>query len=348
MKCSNPTVVYYDHRGTRVFRSFDIVNRNPDRYAHYLKKSMSLNCGRCLICRKRRALELAHRCVLHSSLYKENCFITLTWDPEHPEYHNNFDYSEIQKFKKKLRNEYRSAYCDIQTRKLKFHYWKKIEIFNVHEYGKKGKKHWHLIVFNHDFKDKILYTENNGIKIFKSQRLRELWKYGYNTVGDVSIASAMYQAQYMEKDFKNGYVTTKKKSHSKHSGLGKPYFMEHYEQILLLGYIPINGKKMPIPRYYERLAKRHYAHYYEPSLFEDNRTRKAPFRKFGRKDQPSRRLADLYLHYRDVKDSFIKKLSEQWDQVVLEYLTSDKQPDFIKSGENQLYDLKRKIINDNF
>lgn len=40
------------------------------------------------------------RCVLHASLYKENCFITLTYDESKDGYHNNKEYADIQKFKK--------------------------------------------------------------------------------------------------------------------------------------------------------------------------------------------------------------------------------------------------------
>lgn len=332
MKCINPTLVRHDETGNAIYRSFDICQKNQHKYYHFIKNpKLVLDCGKCLICRKKRAIELAHRCVLHASLYGHNCFITLTWDENHPEYHNNLDYTEIQKFKKRLQS----------------HVWRKhkqrIKIFNVHEYGKNGKKHWHLLIFNYDFTDKILHKKD----VYTSEELKKLWPYGLNSVGDVTTASAMYQAQYMEKDFKNGYVTSNKKSHSKHSGLARPYFERHYEQILQLGYVPIDGRKMPIPRYFQKLAKRHWAYYFDPDLFKDFPHRKAEFRPFKR-TVPNRKIALLYVQFLRQKSLHILDLEKEYNDVILQYLTTDKLPDFILSGQNKIYDLNKKQQKEDF
>ena len=195
MKCADPILCYTDEKGKRHFRHFSHASHIYKKYQH----QQVFNCGQCLFCRRKKAYELACRCVLHASLYKKNCFLTLTYDEKQDGYHNKFNYSDIQKFKKKLRQ-----YCKRQ-------FDKKIEIFDVHEYGKNGKKHWHLIIFNHDFEDKEIYTQKNNILLFTSKKLAQLWPYGFHTIGDVSEASAMYQSQYMDKDFKHGNVTTEKK-----------------------------------------------------------------------------------------------------------------------------------------
>lgn len=341
MKCIDPTIVAYDDKGKRVFRSFSKCNYNV---AFIKNAHLILNCGKCIICRKKSAFSLAMRCVLHSSLYKNNMFLTLTYDEKMESYHNNFQYEDIQKFKKRLRNEGRASYCDVGTRKLKYYYFKKIEIFNVHEYGKNGKKHWHLIVFNHEFEDQ----ERNGkTGYLTSKRLLTLWPFGHHTIGDVTTASAMYQAQYMEKDFKNNYVTSAKRSHSKHSGIGRPYFLKHYSQILSLGYIPMDGKKVPIPRYFEKLAHKHYCHFYDQSYFHDTKERKAPYRPF-KAGQENQMIAELYMVYRLQKEAKIQELEKEWDSVISQFLTSKTPPDFIKSGENTLYDLQNKIQTENF
>jgi len=196
---------------------------------------MLFDCNKCLSCRRKNARELATRCVLHASSYHHNCFLTLTYDETQPGYSNNLSYSDIQKFKKRLRKE---AAKEQKT----------IEIFNVHEYGKNGKKHWHLIVFNYDFSDKEIFTYKNALPIYTSKLLEKLWPYGFNTIADVSEASAMYQAQYTQKDIKNGNNDSTKKAQSKHSGLGKPYFYSNYKQIMNLGFIPFGGKHVPLPR----------------------------------------------------------------------------------------------------
>ena len=331
MKCADPILCYTNTHGKRIFRHFS--------HASYLYKStlhqQVFKCGRCLPCRKAQAKQLATRCVLHASLHDQNCFVTLTYDETQKGYHNDLDYSEIQKFKKRLREKVRRS-----TGKL-------IKIFNVHEYGKNSKKHWHLIVFNHDFSDKELYTTKNSIPYYRSAVLEVLWPYGYHSIGDVNEASAMYQAQYMEKDFKNGNVTSSKKCKSNHSGIGRDYFLRHYRQILSLGYIPFQGRRVPLPRYFEKIADKHYSHFYDPTRFHDTPFRKRIHRPF-KEGQANKEIADLYLDYKQRKESKIADLETEWRNLISEHLTDQTEPDFIKSAQNQLYDLKRKTHQEKF
>lgn len=324
MKCADPVLCYTDTKGTRIFRNFRLSNDVFKQLPHVV-----FNCGKCISCRKKRAYELASRCVLHASLYKENCFLTLTYDEKKEGYHNRFEYKDIQDFKKRLRSHV--------TRKNK----KKIELFNVHEYGANGKKHWHLIAFNYSPEDKIFFTTSKGIPLYTSKELEKLWPYGFNTVGSVSEASAMYQAQYMEKDFEHRNVHTSRRSHSKHSGLGKPYFLNNYRQILELGFIPLNGAKLPIPRYFQKIAHKHFCHYYDQSAFVNTRERKALYRPF-KKEKPIRLMADLYLTFKERKEEHTLDLIEEWETVISQYLTTKDKPDFIKSAENYLHDLRNK------
>ena len=324
MKCADPVLCYTDSKGNRKFRHFSLSS-----YIHKISHQLVFDCGKCIFCRKKKSYELACKCVLHASLYKQNCFLTLTYDEKQDGYHNNFEYADIQKFKKRLRQ----------------HVWrtnkKRIEVFNVHEYGKNGKKHWHLIVFNHDFTDKTLYTVANGNSLYTSKALEELWPFGYNTIGDVSLGSAMYQAQYMDKDLRNGTVQNEKKSHSKHSGIGFPYFLQHYAQTLRLGYIPVDGGKLPLPRSFQKIAHKHYCHYYEQSAFHDLPWRKALYRPF-KKTAPIRELADLYIEYKKIKEEKIKQLEDEWNVFISQHVKDRSEPDFAKSGSNALYDLQNK------
>lgn len=322
MKCADPILCYLDSKGNRKFRNFSFAIRQIGGIPN---SHIVFDCGKCLTCRKKKAYELASRCVLHASLYQNNCFLTLTYDEKKEGYHNEFDYTEIQKFKKRLRRHLEP---------------KRIEIFNVHEYGKNGKKHWHLVVFNHDFADKEIHTVHNGTNLYTSEILAKLWPHGFNTIGDVSAASAMYTAQYMEKDFKNRNVGTKKKSHSKHSGIGKPYFLKNYRQLLILGYVPINGTKLPLPRLFEKTAHKHYCHFYDKQKFFDTASRKAVYRPFKLAEE-NLEIANLYVNYLEIKKEKIKELEESWNTVISQYLTTNKTPDFIKANSNALYDLQR-------
>lgn len=321
MKCFDPVLCYTTSTGQKLYRHWSLASK-------IIRQSAQLvfNCGKCLHCRKKRAFELAARCVLHASLYEQNCFLTLTYDEKQDDYHNRLQYSDIQKFKKRLRKTTTG---------------KKIEIFNVHEYGKNNKKHWHLIVFNHDFADKKVFTYKQGIPLYTADSLCRLWPYGFSTIGDVSEASAMYQSQYVQKDFKNGNLTNARKSCSRHSGIGKPYFVKHFKQLLRLGYVPVNGQKLPLPRYFEKLAHKHYAHYYETSFFFDTRERKARYRIF-KNNEADKEIADLYIAFKSNKDEKILQIAKEWDEVINKYLDDKLLPDFVQSGKNALHDQKNR------
>lgn len=341
MKCADP-VLCYTIGNSRKFRHFSLASPVAKLF-----HDLVFNCGKCIFCRKKKSYELAIRCVLHASLYQKNCFLTLTYDETQLGYHNTLAYDHIQKFKKRLRQDVNTVYYShIKTRKLKKrrvpkNYAKKIEIFNVHEYGKNGKKHWHLVVFNHDFTDKKIFTKKNEHNLYTSGVLETLWPYGFSTIGDVSEASAMYQAQYMEKDIKNRNMTNGKKSKSKHSGIGKQYFLKYYKQILTLGYIPFSGKKIPLPRYFHKISHRHYCHYYDPTAFTDILDRKRLYRPFTN-DSPNLELANLFKDYLQTRTQKIQQLTEEWENVITPYLYNHEKPDFMKSAENYLYDLNNK------
>lgn len=330
MKCMDPTLCYTNASGKNIYRHFSLANP--------LFKDMAqqvFNCGKCIFCRKRKAYELAVRCVLHSSLYKNNCFLTLTYDETKEDYHNKFQYYDIQLFKKSLR-----SHC---WRKFK----KRIEVYNVHEYGKNRKKHWHLIVFNHDFSEykdlpRQLYTVRNGNHLYTHKSLQTLWTHGYHTIGSVTEASALYQSLYAQKDLKHGISPlSSKKAHSVHKGIGAPYFKKHYAQILRLGYIPFAGKKVPIPRSFLKIADKHRCHFYEKSAFFDTDRRKRKYTPF-KQGEENRHLANLYLNFLDTKKEYIKTLEEEWELIIQKHLDTKEKPDFLLSAENALHDLAKR------
>lgn len=332
MRCADP-VLCYRSKNLKLFRHFS-ASTELFKALH----NSVYSCGRCIHCRRRRSTELAMRCVLHASLYKENCFLTLTYDESLPGYHNRFDYSDIQDFKKKLR------------RKCEYHLDKKIQVFNVHEYGRNGKKHWHLVVFNHDFSTKFketslgltLHTIRNGNNLYRSDELEALWPFGFSTIGNVTEASAMYQAQYTQKDFQYGHVNSTFKSHSKHSGIGRDFFLVHYRQILLNGFVPFCGRRAPVPRYFEKLAYRHYSHFYVPQNFFDTDERQRLFAPLP-EGQANKELADLWPLYLSSKEKSLGKLAHEWDDFIEQNLFNKEKADFQKSGDNAVYDLINRV-----
>lgn len=281
------------------------------------------DCGKCVHCRKAKSKELAMRCVLHASLYEANSFVTLTYDESHPEYNNSIlSYSHIQKFKKRLRRKIEPT---------------KIQAFNVHEYGRNGKKHWHLVIFNYDFPDKKVKFARDGYNLYTSDELTSLWPFGIHSIGDVTLASAMYQAQYTQKEFEYSHG---RKAHSKHSGIGREWFLRNYDQVLRLGYVPFEAQKVPLPRYFEKLAHKHWSHFYCPSNFFDTADRKKLYTPF-KQGEENKQIADLFVQYKKNKEILLEQKILEWNDFVNKHWLDDK-VDFQISGENRLYDLKNK------
>lgn len=142
-----------------------------------------LSCGRCIGCRLRKSLEWSIRCMHEASLWKDNVFITLTYDEK-----NNPDSlckQDFQKFMKRLR---------------KYFAPKKIRFFAGGEYGTKTKRpHYHAILFNCNFPDQRLINTNENCKYSDSKILTDLWGKGYCTIGQVTQKSAQYVAKYVVK-----------------------------------------------------------------------------------------------------------------------------------------------------
>lgn len=336
-KCIDP-VLCYDNGSSRKFCHFSLAS--PLIKALHNKV---FNCGKCVFCRKRRASELAMRCVLHASLSPYNCFLTLTYDETREGYHNNFVYKDIQDFKKRLRSYVAYQRCR-STPLCKFG---KAQIFNVHEYGKNRKKHWHLVCFNWDFSDKVFHTSNGGHVLYKSDTLSDLWSHGFCTIGDVSLGSAMYTAQYVQKDLKHGHSANEFRSHSKHSGIGKEYFLAHYDQILRLGYVPFGGQRVPVPRYFIKLAHKHWSHFFEPENFFDTRERKRLYTPF-KSGEANESIADAFVIFRNIREQVLRDVEREWSDFISRNWFNDSRTDFQKSGDNYLYDLQNKISIDRF
>lgn len=111
-------------------------------------------CGKCLECKLEYSRIWADRCMLEAKSYKDNCFITLTYDEEHcpVKEHNNklvktLVKEDLQDFIKALRNYVN--YKDGKYLKKEDSDYKIIRYYACGEYGSKNKRpHYHAILFN--------------------------------------------------------------------------------------------------------------------------------------------------------------------------------------------------------
>lgn len=249
MPCYSPLTAWtaLDHSKV-VFSSSKALN--PDH-------PLSLPCGQCIGCRLERSRQWAIRCLHESQLYKENAFITLTFN---------------QETLKKRGNPYTVRLRDFQLfmKRLRKNTGRKIRFFHCGEYGDKNRRpHYHACLFNYDFPDKKLWSTQNKIRLYTSEILEATWQHqGFCTIGDVTFQSAAYVARYIMKkitgeraadhykfiDPETGEVfdlEPEYTSMSKKPGLGKGWFEKYSSDVFPSDQIIINGKKSKPPRYYD-------------------------------------------------------------------------------------------------
>lgn len=207
---------------------------------------VSIPCGKCMGCRIRKSIDWSLRCVHESQLYKENCFITLTYDDEHLPEGGTLVKKHFQDFMKRLR-------FSIEPRKIRF--------FMCGEYGEQLQRpHYHALIFNYDFPDKKPFKYSANSILYTSEQLSKLWPYGFVTVGACNYTTAMYTAQYTLKkiygEFADGHYQGKVPEFCQMSmrpGLGRGYIEKYEDELRQNDSIVFNGREYPMPAYYDQV-----------------------------------------------------------------------------------------------
>lgn len=230
-------------------------------------REIQLPCGQCIGCRLNRSVMWATRCMHEAQLHDENCFITLTFDEEHLPLDHSLNHDYFQKFMKRLRKE-------IDPRKIKY--------FMCGEYGDDSwRPHFHAIIFNYDFPDKIKYTvAGNENPYFVSEQLYRLWPYGFHLIGECNFDTAAYVARYCVKKITGdeadahynriitdwnevtGEITFMKEVEllpeyaQMSQGIAKEWFNQYKSDVYPSDFIVnTNGKKVKVPAYYDKLLE---------------------------------------------------------------------------------------------
>lgn len=248
MSCFNPLKAWRSPSGGVVFRP--VYSDRPSAGA------LTLPCGQCSGCRLARSSMWATRCVHEAQMHKQNCFVTLTYDNDHLPFPPTLSVRPMQLFMKRLRKKFGAG----------------IRFYACGEYGEKfGRPHYHLCLFGFDFSDKKIFKERDGVRLYVSAMLQELWPYGYSTVGDVTFESAAYVARYILKkingdlatshyervDMRTGEIYMAKPEFtvmSRKPGIAAGWFAKFATDVYPHDYVVIRGgKKVRPPRFYDRL-----------------------------------------------------------------------------------------------
>lgn len=224
-------------------------------------KALELPCGQCIGCRLERTRQWATRITNEASLYDRNCFLTLTYNEQHLPKDLSLRKRDFQLFMKRLRRRFFSD---------------SIRYFMCGEYGEaRGRPHYHCILFNHDFRDKLFYSKRGGNDLYTSATLDHIWRLGECKIGAVTFESAAYVASYCTKkitgaladktyrvyDSTTGETWLREPEYadmSRRPGIGAPWLHRYITDVYPSGEILSRGRKAKPPRYYDTIYRRDY------------------------------------------------------------------------------------------
>lgn len=236
--------------GSLLFSSSPYVDkRAPDLY---------IPCGRCVRCKLNRASDWAVRCMHEASLYEDNCFVTLTYDDVNAErVGHSLCRRDLQLFLKRLRD------FSVRTRGRGYRF------YGCGEYGERfGRPHYHLCLFDFDFKDKTLWRRTDvGNRVYRSERLEALWPFGSSEIGSVNYDSAGYVARYCLKKITGEaaaehyhFLDAEGRSHyrvpefpamSLKPGIGVPWLERFHTDVYNGDFVVVGRAKLRAPRTYD-------------------------------------------------------------------------------------------------
>jgi len=210
-----------------------------------------------------------------ASLSDDNCFVTLTYNDEKiPKVFGvpTLLKSDVQKFIKRVRNLYGEG----------------IKYYLCGEYGDENKRpHYHICLFGIDFNDKQIFNIKNENKIYTSKKLDELWtdpedqkSYGFSTIGQLTFETAAYTARYClkkwkGKDWQKHYEVINEETGeiksiqpefalmSRRPGIGKNWFDQFKEEVMVNDSVIVRGKEMKPARYYDNQIEKENLKKYE-------------------------------------------------------------------------------------
>lgn len=217
-------------------------------------ENLQLPCGSCIGCRQIRAAQWATRAVHEAREHEHNSFVTLTYSDKHLPADGGLLPRDLQLFFKAVRHALaRSRFEDLLGHSLRY--------LACGEYGDAtGRPHYHALLFGVGFRD----AAPIGKELYTSRVLQALWPFGNVSFGAVTGASAAYVAQY---SLKKQSKRTWSKCNEDGVILEQPFlrcslkpgigakFMEKYKSDSRHGYIVRDGKKVAVPRYYQKLLE---------------------------------------------------------------------------------------------
>lgn len=246
MACYSPLKGWRDSSGAIVFSR----RKGTD-------EEVTVPCYTCVGCRISRTRMWALRIVHESKLHDRNSFITLTYAPEHLPPYGSLRYADVQRFHKRLRKAVGA-----------------FRFFCVGEYGEGlSRPHYHICYFGFFPSDaRKLRALSEEHTTYSSESLTKIWGLGHVHIGLLTYQSAAYCSGYI---FKKLYGDRAKDRYkyvdsdgvcypldpefarmSLRPGIGGDWYKQFPDDFHTYDVAVNDGKRFPVPKYYDRLLER--------------------------------------------------------------------------------------------
>lgn len=251
MACSKPRTGYLttDGKVTMSAKGADI------------SRPLYLPCRGCELCLKSRKLDLMSRLVMEASAHTDSMCATFTYAPEYLPPGGSLSKRDAQLLMKRIRVHLARAGLP------------KVRAHVVGEYSPKlMRPHLHVIVYGWWPSDASYRGKSRaGNDEFRSPVLSELWGKGDVSFQRFSAAAAGYVAKHQASKLRRkgaaglavvdqagnwSFLAPEFELRPLRPGLGAAFFDKHQAQLLAHDFSVIDGKRVPLPGYFDTLAKR--------------------------------------------------------------------------------------------
>ena len=235
MPCYHPIPAWYARRRNESGKRsivFNVAEGFKDR-------PVQVPCGRCLGCRLEYARQWAMRCMHESKMHDVSIFATLTYRDDRLPAGGSLNPRDFVLFMKRLR-----------------HVVPGVRFFQCGEYGERlSRPHHHALLFGCFFDDRRVYKERDGVPLYTSKTLDDLWGNGQCSFGAVTFESASYVARYTMKKVGSvsdyGSRVREYCTMSRRPGIGAGFLDKYRSDVYPSDSVVVRGVESRPPKYYD-------------------------------------------------------------------------------------------------
>nr|QJB18930.1 MAG: replication initiator protein [Microvirus sp.] len=222
MPCTNPIHAWQPNEYTAKGKMAPVFKlEKGNKY-----EPIQLPCQKCAGCRADQKRDWGVRCYHEAQLHSQSSFITLTYETSPPA----ISKPDIQLFLKRMRDHYGH-----------------LRYFATGEYGDRTRRpHYHMLVFGHDFLGSRHVATINEER-YINLNVQKIWGHGQIEISNLTPERCFYTAGYCMK--KTGQKDTFSLQ-SRVPPIGKQWLEQHWDNLLRLGHVVIDGHINPIPHVY--------------------------------------------------------------------------------------------------